>query len=106
MKDTIGHVVDPQLPTTRRNRRISEVSVDDKDYLKMTAEACLKLEKDSADSCGKLRACATLTQASSEAPEADSERAHCLKHTDYISDKKKDMWEVKWRLKYPTPKPR
>ena len=37
-----------KLHTARRNKRIYEVSFGDKDFLKVTAEARLKLEKDNA----------------------------------------------------------
>ena len=37
-----------ELHTARCNKRIYEVSVGDKDFLKVTAEARLKLEKDNA----------------------------------------------------------
>ena len=43
-----GQKKEQKLHTAQRNKRIYEVSVGDKDFLKVTAEARLKLEKDNA----------------------------------------------------------
>ena len=85
------------LQTTRRNRRTYEVSVDDKDYLMMKAEARLKTEKKNAvaipcllreNSRGNMRACATLIEASSGTPEADNEMAYDQNRMGRVSEKK------------------
>ena len=86
------------LQTTRRNRRTYEVSVDDKDYLMVKAEARLKTEQKNAvampcllkeDSCGNLLACATLMEASCGIQEADNEMVYDRKHMGHISENKK-----------------
>ena len=72
------------LQSAPRNREIYEVTVDDKDYLKVIADARLKQEHDAVPTmpcilthaCSKkLRACATLNIAKSGTPEADQKDA-------------------------------